>query len=59
MIKRYCRSSAFEDVLLTVRLCITENLTVSAITSFFAVREHVFYAIISYENDLTDFSYSS
>ena len=58
MIKRYRRFSAFEGVLLTVRLCITENLIVSAIISFSAVRKHVFYAIVSYESDLTDFSYS-
>ena len=58
MIKRYRRSSTFKSVLLTVRLCITKNLIVSVITSFSAVRKHVFYAIVSYENDLTDFSYS-
>ena len=58
MIKRYCRFSAFEDVLLTVRFCITGNLIVNAITSFSVVRKHVFYAIMSYESDLTDFSYS-
>ena len=58
MIKRYCRFSTFENVLLTVRLCITENLIVSNIIFFSAVRKHVFYAIMSYENDLTDFSYN-
>ena len=58
MIKRYCCSSTFEGVLLTVRLCITRNLIVNDIISFSAVREHVFYAIMNYENDLTDFSYS-
>ena len=59
MIKRYCRFSTFENVLLTIRLCIAENLIVNAIIFFSAVREHVFYAIISYENDLIDFSYNS
>ena len=59
MIKRYRRFSTFESVLLTVRFCITENLIVNVIISFSVVRKHVFYAIMSYENDLTDFSYSS
>ena len=59
MIKRYCRSSIFENVLLTIRLCITKNLIVNDIISFSAIREHVFYAIISYENDLINFSYNS
>ena len=49
----------FESVLLIVRLCIAENLIVNAIISFSAVREYIFYAIMNYENDLTDFSYSS
>ena len=49
----------FESVLLTIRLCITKSSIVCDITSFFAVREHVFYAIMNYENNLIDFSYSS
>ena len=51
--------SAFEGVLLTVRLCITGNLIVSVITSFSVVRKHVFFAIMNYESDLIDFSYNS
>ena len=59
MIKRYCCFSTFESVLLTIRLYIIENLIVSDITSFSAVREHVFYVIMNYKNDLIDFSYNS
>ena len=59
IIKRYCCFSTFESVLLTIRLCITENLIVNDINSFSAVRKHVFYAIMNYENDLTDFLYNS
>ena len=59
MIKRYYCLSTFEDVLLTIRLCIAGILIVNAITLFSAVRKHVFYAIMSYKNDLINFSYSS
>ena len=58
MIKRYCCFSTFKSVLLTIRLCITKNLIVNDIISFSAVRKHVFYAIMNYENDLTDFLYN-
>ena len=58
MIKRYCCFPTFKNVLLTVRLCITENLIVNDIISFSAVRKHVFYAIMNYENDLIDFLYN-
>ena len=49
----------FENVLLTIGLCIAKSLIVNDIISFSAVRKHVFYAIVNYKNDLTDFSYNS
>ena len=58
MIKQYCCFSTFESVLLTIRLCITENLIVSDIILYSAVREHVFYTIMNYESYLIDFLYN-
>ena len=49
----------FENVLLMICLCIIKTSIVNDIIFFSAIRKHIFYAIMNYENDLTNFSYNS
>ena len=49
----------FESVLLTICFCIMKSSIVNDIISFSIVRKHIFYTIMNYENNLTDFLYNS